>query len=265
MDYSNYYELAVSYGLKAIYTIVVLIIGLKIIKALKKPLESSFKKSKIDETVQKFILSLVNAVLKVILIIIIASMIGIHTTSLVAVLGAASFAVGLALQGSLSNFAGGVLILLLKPFNINDFIEAQGHMGTVKEIQIFYTHLLTPDNKLIVIPNGNLSNASVINYSKMSTRRVDLTFGVGYDSNIDEVKKTILDVINKQGQILKDPPPFIRLSEHGDSSLNFTVRVWCNAADYWNIYFDLIENVKDAFDDVNIDIPYPHVVVNMNK
>jgi len=265
MDYSSYYELAVSYGLKVIYAIVVLFIGLRVIKSLKKPIKRGFEKSNMDEAVQKFIFSLVNALLKVILIIVIASMVGINTASLIAVLGAASFAVGLALQGSLSNFAGGVLILLLKPFEINDFIEVQGHTGTVKEIQIFYTHLITPDNKLIIIPNGNLSNTSAVNYSKMDRRRVDLTFGVGYETNMAEVKKTILDVIEKQGKVLKDPAPFVRLSEHGDSALVYTVRVWCMSSDYWDVYFDLTENVKEAFDVANISIPYPHLEINMNK
>lgn len=264
-NYSKFYDLAVTMGLKVIYALIVLVIGLKIIKALKKPIKKAFTKSKMDEAVQKFLLSLINALLKVVLITIIASLVGINIASLVAILGAATFAVGLALQGSLSNFAGGVLILLLKPFQIGDFVEVQGHMGTVKEIQIFYTHLLTPDNKLIIIPNGHLSNSSAINYSKMDTRRVDLKFGVGYETDISEVKRTILAVIDKHNQILTDPAPLVRLSDHADSALVYNVRVWCLAADYWSVYYDLRENVKEAFDQSNISIPYPHVDVTMIK
>ena len=265
MNLEKINELFITYGLQVVYALLVLLIGLRVIKMIQKPLKKSFERSQIDDAVQKFLYSITEVLLKVILVTIIAGMFGVEMTSFIAVLGAAGFAVGMALQGSLSNFAGGVLILILKPFTVGDFIEAQGYTGVVKEIQIFYTHLLTPDNKLVVIPNGALSNASAVNYSVMDTRRVDLAFGVGYETNMVEVKKTILSVIESQGSVLKDPIPFIRLSEHGDSALVYTVRVWCNAADYWDVYFDLMENVKEAFDKANISIPYPHVEVVMEK
>lgn len=258
---NQYYDVIAAKSLELVYALIVLLIGLRVIRAFRKPMETAFDKSKLDQAVQKFLFSLTNALLKVLLVIIVASMVGVETTSLVAVLGAASFAVGLALQGSLSNFAGGVLILVLKPFEVGDFIEAQGYAGTVREIQIFYTHLLTPDNKLIVIPNGALSNASAINYSKMEKRRVDLVFGVGYESDIQKVKDTVLKVIGSHELIDRDPEPFIRLAEHADSALVFKVRVWCNAADYWKVHFDMMEQVKEAFDEAKINIPYPHVEV----
>lgn len=261
MNVELFREMLITYGLKVIYALVVFLIGLRVIKVLKRPIQKAFEKSNIDEAVQHFLNSLVSALLKVLLVIVVASMVGVETTSLVAVIGAASFAVGLALQGSLSNFAGGVLILVMKPFEVGDFIEAQGYAGTVKEIHIFYTNIVTPDHKMIVIPNGALSNTSSVNYSKMATRRVDLVFGVGYESDIQKVKDVVLKVITNHELIHKDPDPFIRLAEHGDSALGFKVRVWCDSANYWKVYFDLMEEVKEAFDEAGINIPYPHVQV----
>jgi small conductance mechanosensitive channel len=251
-----------SYLSSIVFALVILIFGFQIVKIIVKLIKKTMEKAKndIDPSVSTFVLSLVNIGLKILVIVAVVGVLGVPTTSFAAVIGAAGLALGLALQGSLSNFAGGILILLLKPFTIGDFIEGSGHSGVVKSITIFYTYMDTVDNKVIMIPNGQLSNNSITNYSRNSTRRVDFVFGVGYDSSIDQVKDVINKIIEQHDKILKDPEPFVRLSQHNDSSLDFTVRVWVNAADYWTVYFDLTEEVKIAFDDADIDIPYPHMV-----
>lgn len=258
-------SLFVTYGLKLIFAIIVLVIGLWVIKSLTKVVTKSIKKLKLDASVETFFISMTGFILKILLVLIIAAMVGIEVTSLVAILGAFSFAVGLALQGSLSNFAGGVLILIFKPFKVGDYIEAGGYAGTVRDIQIFYTVLNTPDNKQVMIPNGNLSNSSLVNYSAYDTRRVDFTFGVGYEDDLLLVKNVLNDVINNNKLIFKTPAPTIVVGEHGDSSVNFFVRVWTQSANYWDVYFDLMEKVKLAFDANQINIPYPHMDINVTK
>ena len=192
-------------------------------------------------------------------------MLGIQMTSFIAILGAAGLAVGLALQGSLANFAGGVLILLFKPFKVGDFIDAVGFSGTVKEIQVFSTKMTTPDNKTIIIPNGNLANSSMTNYSTQTQRRVDFVFGIGYNDDIKKAKSVINELIYKDERILKDPEPLVVVSELGDSSVNLTVRVWSKSADYWGIFFDMQESVKLKFDEQGISIPYPQQDVHLYK
>lgn len=257
----NLTDLVFSKGLSLLYAIVVLFVGLKVINYLVKIIDKAFQKSAMDKTVRLFLESLIRMALKVVLLITVASMLGVKMTTFITLLGAMGLAVGLALQGSLSNFAGGVLILVLKPFVVDDFIDGAGHIGTVTKITIFYTYLVTTDNKEIVIPNGILSNGSITNYSANEMRRVDLVFGVGYESSTEEVKKIIHDVIKGHELIASNPEPFVRMSAHGDSAIEFTVRVWCNASDYWGVHFDMIEQVKAAFDANNISIPYPHVQV----
>jgi len=190
-------------------------------------------------------------------------MVGIAMTSFVAILGAAGLAVGMALSGTLQNFAGGVMILLFKPYKPGDFLEAQGYMGVVQEIQIFNTILLTPDNRKVIIPNGGLSSSSMINYSAMETRRVDFSFGVGYSDDIDKSRQVILDEIAKLPYVLKDPAPFVMVGELADSSVNFTTRVWVKGEDYWTCFFELTENVKKAMDANNISIPFPQTDVHL--
>ncbi|TSA28180.1 mechanosensitive ion channel family protein, partial [bacterium] len=214
---------------------------------------------------QKFLISMITVLLKVLLFISVASMVGIATTSFIAILGAATFAIGLALQGGMSNFAGGVLILLLKPFKVGDTIEAQGFVGKVHEIQIFNTIMKTFDNKMIYIPNGSLSNGSITNYSKEPIRRVDMTFGIGYDDDIKRAKEVLAGLIKEDARILKDPAPLIAVSSLGDSSVNFALKVWCDTAEYWNIYFDMQEKVKLTFDQENISIPFPQTDVHLFK
>ena len=206
-----------------------------------------------------------HAGLKGLLLISVASMVGIATTSFVAVLGAAGLAIGLALQGSLSNFAGGVLILIFKPFKVGDLIEGGGHLGVVKEIQIFNTILTTADNRRVIIPNGVLSNNSLININVEPTRRVDFVFGIGYGDDIKKTKEILQRLADADSRVLKDPAPTIVLSELADSSVNFTVRLWVNTADYWGVYFDTHEAVKVAFDAEGISIPFPQQDVHMHQ
>lgn len=257
-------ELGMSYGPKLILAIVTLIIGLWIINKFVNAMRANLL-SKGDATLGQFVGSILSVVLKAVLLIAVAGMVGIETTSFVAILGAAGLAVGLALQGSLANFAGGVLILLFKPFKVGDLIEAQGFIATVKEIQIFNTILKTADNRIIIIPNGALSNNSLVNINQESTRRVDFVFGIGYDDDIDLAKSTLETLAKGDSRVLSDPAPVIVLSELADSSVNFTVRVWAKTEDYWGVYFDLHESVKKTFDAKGISIPYPQQDVHMHE
>jgi len=263
----NYTDKAVGflmvYGPKLLLAIVTLIIGLWIIKLFVKALGKTMDRSKTDESLQRFLLSLTRIFLKIMLVISVASMIGIKMTSFIAILGAAGLAVGFALQGSLANFAGGVLIILFKPYKIGDFVETAGYKGTVKEIQIFNTVIKTPDNKTIIIPNGALSNASITNYSTENTRRVDMVFGIGYSDDIKKAKEIFEELLKNDKRVLSEPAPMIVVSELGDSSVNFAVRPWCNSADYWDIYFDMHENVKFEFDKQGISIPFPQQDVHL--
>jgi len=193
------------------------------------------------------------------------SMVGIQMTSFIAMLGAASLAVGLSLQGSLQNFAGGIIILILKPFRVGDFIDGQGHMGTVEDIQIFNTTLKTVDNKVITIPNGGLANSSITNFSKKETRRVDWTFGIAYGDSYQKARDIIQKLIDADSRIHKDPAPFIRLSSLGDNSVNIVVRVWLNAPDYWEVFFEMNEKVYDSFAKEGINIPFPQMDVHLHQ
>jgi small conductance mechanosensitive channel len=250
-------NLMLQYGPRLLLAVVVLFIGLRVIKVFVRGLGRKMEKRDTDVSLTRFLLSLVGVLLKVMLVISVASMVGVEMTSFIAVLGAAGLAVGLALQGSLANFAGGVLILLFKPFKVGDFIDAAGFMGTVKEIQIFNTVMKTPDNKTIVIPNGVLSNGSVTNYSAEENRRVDMVFGIGYSDDLKKAKEIIASLLNGDSRVLKDPESLIVVSGLGDSSVNITVRAWCNKTDYWGVFFDMQERVKLEFDKQGVSIPFP--------
>jgi small conductance mechanosensitive channel len=254
------YNLIIEFGPKLIVAILIWIIGSWIIKMLLKGLTKVMTKADYGESLEKFLLNLINWTLKTVLVIVVLGSVGIGTTSFAAVLAAAGLAIGLALQGSLGNFAGGVLIMIFKPIKIGDLIEAQGEVGVVKEIEIFTTKLIGLSNKEIIIPNGSLSNGNIVNYSTEGTRRVDLVFGVGYDSDIKKTKEVFTQVLASHPKILKDPAPTIAVSELADSSINFVVRPWCTTADYWAVYFEVTENVKEALDSAGIEIPYPHQV-----
>lgn len=256
--------LIIQYGPNLVLAILTLVIGLWVIKAVVKALKRTFEKKEYDPSLETFILSLTRMLLKVMLVISVVGMIGVEMTSFIAILGAAGLAVGLALSGTLQNFAGGVMILLFKPFKVGDVLEAQGFIGKVNAIQIFNTILKTPDNKTIILPNAPLSSGTMVNYSTEPTRRVDMTFGIGYDDDIDKAKAAIQALIDADERILKDPAPFIAVSELADSSVNFVVRVWVNSADYWGVHFDTIEAVKKEFDRQDICIPYPQRDVHMH-
>ena len=257
---------ATTSGIKLLVGIIVLVIGWKIINKIVKTLSNFLEKKAFDSTLHTFLESFVELILKVLLVIMVMKNVGIDTTGIAALFASAGLAVGLALQGSLSNFAGGVIILMLRPFKVGDFIEVSGYTGVVEKIKIFYTHILTGDNKEIMIPNGSLANSSLINYSAKDTRRVDLVFGVGYDADVLHVKKVISELIDSCDKVLKQPEPFVNITEHGDSAVNFVVRVWTKTEDYWNVYFYLMEQAKIKFDSEGISIPYPQVEVHhINK
>ncbi len=253
-------SLLVEYTPKILTAFAILIIGLFAIKMMVKVSKKIMEKQGVDLTLQKFLSDLVSWSLKALLFVTVISQLGVATTSFAAIIGAAGLAVGLALQGSLSNFAGGAIIMIFKPFKIGDLIETQGITGVVKEIQIFTTHLNTPGNKLAIIPNGTLSNGNIINYTAEGKLRVDLTFGVGYDADIKQSKEVLLKVLTDNKKVLQDPAPSVNVSELADSSVNFAVRPWVNVADYWDVYFETTENVKLALDKAGIEIPYPHAV-----
>jgi small conductance mechanosensitive channel len=256
-------EMGMNYAPQLVLALLTLFVGLWIIKAVGAGAKAGFNRSGIEPTLQNFLLSLINVGLKALLVISVASMIGVETTSFIAVLGAAGLAVGLALQGSLANFAGGVLILLFRPFKVGDFIEGSGQMGTVREIGIFHSVMTTGDNKTIIIPNGALSNSAITNFSKQATRRVDIVFGIGYDDDLRKAKDVIKGLIEADERILKEPAPLVVISSLGDSSVNITTRSWVDAANYWPVFFDLTENVKLAFDANGISIPFPQTDVHL--
>lgn len=257
--------LIIDYGLKILLALVVLIIGLWIIKIIMNAIIKTMTKRDVDPSLRVFLKSLLGMLLKIMLIISVISMLGVEMTSFVAILAAAGLAVGMALSGTLQNFAGGVMIILFKPFKVGDFIDAQGYSGTVKEIQIFNTILKTPDNKTIIIPNGGLSTGAMTNYSTEPQRRVDFVFGIGYGDDIDKARGVIEGLIAKDDRILKDPAPFVAVSELADSSVNFVVRVWADAGNYWGIFFDMTEAVKKAFDKEGISIPFPQTDVHVHQ
>jgi small conductance mechanosensitive channel len=258
-------EMAMLYGPQLLLAILVLIIGLWIVNRVVKLTNKGMERASVEPTLARFLSSLVSIGLKALLLISVASMVGIETTSFIAILGAAGLAIGLALQGSLANFAGGVLVLLFKPFKVGDFVEAQGVSGTVAEIQIFNTIIKTPDNKVIIVPNGAVSNGVITNYSKEATRRVDFVFGIGYSDDIAKAKEVIARLVAADDRAFKDPEPTIVVSELADSSVNITTRVWVNAPDFWGVKFDLTEKVKLAFDEEGISIPFPQQDVHMHQ
>ena len=258
-------DYATQYGLRLLGAIVVLIIGLWIIKILGRSSQRLMNKGKIDASLSSFLKSLIDIILKVLLIITVMGMMGIQMTSFIALLGAAGLAVGMALSGTLQNFAGGVMILIFKPFKVGDFITTQGYSGTVKEIRIFVTVLTTPDNKTIFIPNGPLSNGSLTNFSTQPRRRVSWTFGIAYGDNYDKAKEMLMGMMKEDKRILSNPEPFVALGELADSSVNLTVRSWVKAADYWDVYFDMNEKFYKNADKFGLSIPFPQMDIHLNK
>ncbi len=270
MDNLNSYtdrgiQFLADYGPKILGALIVLIVGLWLISWITKLTKKGFAKGKVDPTLIPFLASLVSWTLKALLLISVASMIGIATTSFIAVLGAAGLAIGLALQGTLGNFAGGVMILLFKPYKLGELIEAQGFLGVVEEIQIFVTKLRSPQNELIIIPNGAISNGSIKNYSETGARRVDCTIGISYNSDIKKAREVLMQVMQSHPMVLKDPEPIVMVSNLGDSSVDLAVRPYVLPGDYWDVYFHVYEEGKLALDKAGITIPFPQRDVHMIK
>lgn len=265
MEYLNQFkDLAIQYGIKLLIALIIVYIGIKIIKYVVNLFEKAFE-NKIERTLMHFLKSVFKVLLNVLLFLTAASTLGIEMTSFIAVLGAMTFAIGLSLQGSLANFAGGVLILLFKPYVSGDFIEVDGNKGTVMEIQILYTVLKTPDNKQIMIPNGKLSNSDITNYSANNTRRVDLVFGIGYDDDLLKAKEILKEIVDNNEMVLKEPVPLIKVGELADNSVNFDVKIWCKTVNYWDLYYEMFEKVKLRFDEADIGIPYPQIDIHLDK
>ncbi len=252
-----------SYGVSILLALAILIIGMWIAKVITKSVVKLMTKREVDGTLIKFVAGLVKAILYIFVIIAAIDKAGIESTSFVAILGAAGLAVGFALQGSLSNFASGVMLIIFKPIKVGDFVEAAGVMGSVEEVGIFVTTLTTPDNKVIYVPNSQMGGGIITNFSIKDTRRVDMEFGIGYSDDIDKARSVILEVLSNDSRILKDPTPDIFVGTLADSSVNFKVRPWVNAADYWGVYFDTTENIKKKFDENNVSIPFPQTDVHL--
>lgn len=257
------YEVILVYGPKVLLAIVVLIIGLWIINRATRVSRKVMETKQVNISLIGFVTSLTNIGLKALLLISVAGMIGIQTTSFIAILGAAGLAIGLALQGTLANFAGGVMILIFKPYKVGDLIKAQGHLGVVKEIHIFVTILLSPDSKTIIIPNGAISNGDITNYTTEGKIRVDLTFGISYNANIKQAKETLMQILTSHPKVLKEPAPFVGVSELADSSVNLAARPFSKPGDYWAVYFDIYESGKEALDNAGISIPFPQMDVHL--
>jgi len=251
------------YGVKLLMALLIFIVGKWVAKKVQQYTQKILLARKVDETVVKFAGNILYIALFAMVILAALSNLGIQTTSFVAIIGAAGLAIGLALQGSLSNFASGFLMIIFRPFSVGDFIEGAGTMGVVQEIQVFTTILTTPDNKQVIIPNAHLTNGNIINYSSMGIRRIDLVVGIGYGDDIKKAKEIVMEILKKDERVLQDPEPVVVVGELGDSSVNFNVRPWVNVDDYWGVYSDTLESVKYAFDEQGISIPFPQQDVHL--
>jgi small conductance mechanosensitive channel len=250
-------------GGRILAALIIFIIGKFLINWANKLFATTLQKRNVDASIQSFLKSIVNITLLVMLFLAVIGKLGIELTSFAALLASVGVAVGMALSGNLSNFAGGVIILVFRPYKVGDYIEAStGASGTVTDIQIFHTVLTTPDNKIIFAPNGAMSSAVVTNYSRKETRRLDFTFGVEYGTDFNQAKAIILEIISKDSRILQDPAPFVELGALADSSVNITVRVWVNASDYWAVNFDMNKNVYATFNEKGISFPFPQLTVH---
>lgn len=258
-----FFDKIISYLPSIIAALVILILGLWVIKLIVGRIRKVMEKREVDPGVRGFTLSILGVVLKILLFIVIITKLGVETTSFAAILAAAGLAIGLALQGSLSNFAGGVLIIILKPFRVGDFIDAQGESGTVNEITIFYTFLTTVDNQRVVIPNGQLSNNKVVNYSTEPIRRNAMAVGISYDSDIKKTREVLLDIVKSDERTLKDPEPVVVVTGLGDNSVDLSLRFWAKTEDYWALNFDTQEKLKTELEDAGISFPFPQRDVHL--
>lgn len=255
----------IPYGLNLLFGIVIFFIGRLIVSTLVKLVSRLLTRAKLDEILVEFVLGIISSVLMLFVIIAAVGQLGVDTTSLVALIGAAGLAIGLSLQSSLQNFASGVMLIVFRPFTSGDFVEVAGISGVVEKITIFSTQLRTGDNKALIVPNGKIYGDVITNFSAKPTRRVDMVFGIGYDDDIKKAKLLIQKVLDEDPRILKEPASLVAVSELADSSVNFAVRPWVNSADYWGVYFDTHEKIKLLFDAENISIPYPQMDVHLNK
>jgi small conductance mechanosensitive channel len=258
-------ELVMTYGGKLLLALVTLLVGLWLINRFAKILRRLFEMRSFEQTLQTFLISLITITFRVLLVISVITMVGVQMTSFIALLGAMGLAFGMALSGTLQNFAGGVMLLIFKPYKVGDFIEFQGFTGIVKEMQIFHTILNTPDKKTIIIPNGGISTGALTNYSHEPERRIDWTFGISYSDDIDRTRSVILGQIEQDPRVLKEPAPFIGVGKLGESSVDMTTRAWVKSVDYWDVFFDINEKVKKAFDNQGITIPFPQTTVHLQK
>ena len=259
------YEYLAQYGFKVLGAIIIFLIGRWLAKIISRWIETALIKSRVDKTLAKFVKNLSQIVLLVFVVMAALAPLGVETTQFAVVVGAAGLAIGLALQGSLANFASGFLMIIFRPFKVGDFIESAGVKGTVKEIQIFNTIVNTPDNIRVIIPNAQLTGGNILNYTINGTRRVDLVVGVSYEDDLKKAKQVIEEVLAGDDRVLKDPSPTVAVYELGDSSVNFVVRPWVKSADYWDAYFDITSKVKLALDENGISIPYPQRDVHLKS
>ena len=259
------YEWVITRGVNMFLGVIYLSIGWKVINKTLKRIRRILESKSADPTITRFLDNVMNVTLKTVLIIIILQYIGVNLTGLTTIVASAGVALSLALKGSLANLAGGVIILVARPFNVGDFIETTEHSGVVEKISIFYTYLVTFDNKQILIPNGILTDSSIVNYSSKEIRRVDITFSVSYEEDVIRVKNVLINILKNNELVLEEPEFFVGISMHGDSAINFIVKAWCKTEDYWTIYYDLLETVKIKFDEEGISIPYPQMDLHVKK
>jgi small conductance mechanosensitive channel len=265
IEWNALLDMALIYGLRILGALAIFVIGKWIAKALTRVIRKAMEHAKVEATLVSFVGSFVYILLMVVVILAALNNLGVNTTSFVAVLGAAGLAVGLALQGTLSNVGAAVLLILFRPFKVGDFVEAGGTAGVVEEINMFSTIFRTGDNKVVIVPNSAVIGGNIVNYSAKETRRVEWTFGIGYDDDLKLAKRTLEEIMREDGRILADPAPFVAVSELADSSVNFVCRAWVASGDYWGVYFDTLEKVKLVFDEKGISIPYPQMDVHLDK
>lgn len=263
--FTNNQDLLINFGIQFLVALVILFIGKWVAGLITGGVRRVLKHKKVDDAVSSFICSLTYGLLVMIAFIAAISHLGFNTSSLVAIVGAAGLAIGLALQGSLSNFASGILLITFKPFKAGDFVEVAGTAGVVEEVQIFSTQLKTPDNKTVIVPNGSITSGTITNYSTKKKRRIDLVIGVGYSADLKQTKEILTNVVKAHELVLKDEEVTIGVSELADSSVNFVVRPWVKTENYWPVYFDLLESIKIALDDADIEIPFPQLSVHVNQ
>lgn len=256
-------ELAVSFGLNLIAAIAVLVIGIWVIKIIRRVVEKQLSKREVDQTLVSFLVNMMYFILLTLVILAALGQLGIETTSFIAILGAAGLAIGFALQGSLANFASGVLLIIFRPFKVDDFVKIADEEGFVEKVQIFTTQIRTFDNRTIIIPNAVITNGKITNYTDKEVRRVDLSIGISYGDNIKHAIDSLMEILNNHPKILKDPAPFVGVTGFGDSSIDLTVRPWCKTEDYWDVFFEVNHSIKEQFDAKGVSIPFPQRDVHL--